>query len=330
MNKTILALIVGFIVGGLITLAVVRRSSASHDEKHEEEKESLVEHGTNGEVVLKLDKERQEQIGLQTTPVQAAQLRPEIKAYGQVLDPTPYATLLMDQLSAQTALRVASNEYQRLKTLYDQEQNISTRALETAEAAMKRDSLLLETAKMKLALTLGESVSSQSNLQALVESLVRLKQGLVRMDIPIGESLPTSPESARVAILGSEEDPPRTARFLGAAPLASTQTQGRGFLFLLQTNPPPPGSAVVGWLQIGGDPQNGVLVPRPAVLRHEGGAFVYVQTGDDTFQRKQIELEWPLDNGYFVHEGLQANERVVIAGAVALLSQEIHAVETEE
>jgi hypothetical protein len=79
-----------------------------------------------------------------------------------------------------------------------------------------------------------------------------------------------------------------------------------------------------------GDPENGVLVPRAAILRYEGEAFVYVQTGDDTFGRKQIELERPLDNGFFVHEGLSANQQVVIAGAPALLSEEVHAVESEE
>ena len=329
MKRTLLALIVGSIVGGLITFAVVRRSPESHKEKHEEEKKSIVGHGTNGETVLKLDKERQEHIGLQTAPLQSAQLRPEIKAYGQVLDPTPYATLLIDTLSAQAALQASSNEYQRLKALYTQDQNVSARALETAEAAMKRDSLLLAAAKTKLALALGESVSNQSNLQAFVESLVSLKQGLVRIDIPIGESLPAAPEAARIAALGGDEHPV-SARFLGAAPLASAQTQGQGFLFLIETNPPPPGAAILGFLQVPGDALNGVLVPRTAILRHEGEAFVYVQSSDDTFERKQIELDRPLSSGFFVHEGLSPGDRVVIAGAQQLLSAELNASGAEE
>ena len=329
MNKTFLALIAGSIVGGLITFAMLRRPSESHEAKHEEEKASIVEHGTNGQTILKLDKERQEHIGLQTAPLQSAQLRPELKAYGQVLDPTPYATSLIDSLSAQAALQASSNEYQRLKTLFGQEQNVSARALETAEAAMRRDSLLLAAAKTKLALALGESVASQSNLQAFVDSLISLKHGLVRVDVPIGESLPATPQAARIAVVGAEERP-ISARFLGAAPLASAQTQGRGFLFLVETNPPPPGTAVVGWLQGPGDPQNGVLVPRSAIIRHAGEAFVYLQTGDDTFERKQIELDRPLANGFFVHEGLSANDRVVITGAQQLLSAELNVSEAEE
>ena len=335
MNKTIPALLAGLIIGGLITLVVVRRPSASPDEKHEEKHEeehkekSILEHGTNGEVILKLEKERQEHIGLQTAPLQAAQLRPELKAYGQVLDPTPYATSLIEHLSAQTALQASSNEYQRVKVLYAQDQNVSTRVLETAEATMKRDSLLLAAAKTKLALALGETLSSQSNLQPFVESLVALQHGLVRIDLPMGESLPAPPDAARIAVLGGEERP-IAARFLGAAPLASAQTQGQGLLFLLETNPPPPGTAVVGWLPRGGALQKGVLVPRAAVVRHAGGAFVYVQSGDDAFQRKQIELAHPLDNGFFLQEGLGSQDRVVIAGAQQLLSAELNVSEAGE
>jgi hypothetical protein len=329
MSKTILAVLAGLVVGGLITFAVMRQSSESHDEKHQEEKKSIVGHGTNGEVILQLDKERQEHIGLKTAPLQAAQLRPEIKAYGQVLDPTPYATLLIDNLSAQAALQASSNEYHRVKTLYAQEQNVSARALETAEATMKRDSLLLAAAKTKLSLALGESVSSQTNLPAFVESLVSLKHGLVRIDIPVGESLPAAPAAARITTLGGDERP-MAARFLGVAPLASAQTQGQGFLFLAEANPPAPGTAIIGWLQKRGDLQSGVLVPRAAILRHAGEGFVYVQTSDDTFQRKPINLDRPLENGFFLGEGLSTNERVVIAGAQLLLSAELNVSEAEE
>src|SRR4030095_1869284 len=114
-----------------------------------------------------------------------------------------------------------------------------------------RDSLLLGAAKTKLSLALGESVSSQTNLPAFVESLVSLKHGLVRIDIPVGESVPAAPAAARITTLGGDERP-MAARFLGVAPLASAQTQGQGFLFLAEANPPAPGTAIIGGLQKSG------------------------------------------------------------------------------
>jgi hypothetical protein len=51
--------------------------------------------------------------------------------------------------------------------------------------------------------------------------------------------------------------------------------------------------------------------------------FVYLQTGDDTFARKEIELDRPTEAGWFVHEGLNPSDKVVTVGAQQLLSEEL-------
>jgi hypothetical protein len=99
--------------------------------------------------------------------------------------------------------------------------------------------------------------------------------------------------------------------------------QGQGFLFLLKPNSLPAGAAVMGWLKMPGAAKSGVVVPRPALIRHEGEVFVYLQTGNDTFQRTQIELDRPVERGWFVEEGLKPDDKVVIVGAQQLLSEEL-------
>jgi DNA-binding FadR family transcriptional regulator len=64
-------------------------------------------------------------------------------------------------------------------------------------------------------------------------------------------------------------------------------------------------------------------VPREALLRHEAKVFVTLQTGDDTFVRRQIELDRPMDAGWFVRGGLKAQDKVVVVGAQQLLSEEL-------
>ena len=59
------------------------------------------------------------------------------------------------------------------------------------------------------------------------------------------------------------------------------------------------------------------------MIRHEGKVFVYLQTGDETFVRKEIELERPMASGWFVHEGLKPQDAVVVVGAQQLLSEEL-------
>ena len=95
---------------------------------------SRVQAGANGETVINLDPKTQQLIGLQTAPLAATTLPPEIKAYGRVLDSAASVSLHNDVVAAQAALQASRPEYDRLKKLSAQD-NASAHALEAAEAA---------------------------------------------------------------------------------------------------------------------------------------------------------------------------------------------------
>ena len=260
-------------------------------------------------------------MGLTTAPLAAAQSKPEIKGFGRVLDPSPLAALLVERATAVAALEASKKELERLKLLA-QSQNASPRALEIAEAAMKRDQIALDSVQPRLLFGWGRAVASLPDLPALVNSLAAQETALVRIDLPLGESLPAAPTGGRIAALNAP-DKPAVAQFLGPAPIADPQMQSQGFLFLQKTNPLPPGAAVVAWLTVPGEAESGVIVPREALIRHEGEVFIYVQAGEDTFARREIELNRPSDAGWFVHEGLKPRDKVVTTGAQQLLSEEL-------
>jgi multidrug efflux pump subunit AcrA (membrane-fusion protein) len=102
--------------------------------------------------------------------------------------------------------------------------------------------------------------------------------------------------------------------------------QGQGFLFLVNPNATRlvPGQALVGYLQVPGEPVAGVVVPREAVVRTEGAAWVYVldQAGAEAFARTEIPLDHPTDAGWFVPQGVSAGDYIVVKGAQQLLSIE--------
>jgi cobalt-zinc-cadmium efflux system membrane fusion protein len=62
-------------------------------------------------------------------------------------------------------------------------------------------------------------------------------------------------------------------------------------------------------------------VPRSAVLNHEGRSFVFVQTGEEEFVRRDVELGRHNQDFVEVRSGVQAGERVVAAGGFALKSR---------
>ena len=287
------------------------------------EPESRVKHGTNGEVVITLDAATQKVMGLQTAALSAAQLKPEVKAYGRVLDTSPLVALVAELTVAQAASEASQAELKRLKTLAGQN-NASERALQAAEAAAARDQVQVESARLRVLSGWGSAIAGQRDLPAFVQSLGSLASVLVEIDLPAGEAGTSTPTGARLVTL-ADDSKPIEAQLLGPATAVDPQMQGRGFLFLVTPNPSrlTPGAAVTGFLSLPGEAQTGVTMPREAVVRFNGTTWVYVQTGDDTFQRTEVALDRPLEKGWFVREGLKPQDKVVSVGAQQLLSEEL-------
>ncbi len=287
------------------------------------EPESRVHRGTNGEVLIKLDVQTQKLMGLETAALTPLSLKPEVKAYGRVLDTTPLALLVTDLATAQAASEASQAELKRLKTLAAQN-NASERALQAAAAAATRDQAQVQSARTRLLLNWGSGIAARPDLPAFVQSLSSLDTALVELDLPAGQSVAALPLRARLLTL-ADETKPIAAQFLSPAPTTDPQLQGRGFLFLVTPNSSrlTPGATVSGFLALPGDEQAGVELPRSAVLRFNGQAWVYRQTGEETFERIEVTLDRPLDNGWFVREGLKPQDKVVIVGAQQLLSEEL-------
>jgi hypothetical protein len=294
------------------------------------EPESRVKHGTNGEVVVTLDAATQKVMGLQTAPLEAAELRPEVKGYGRVLDASPLALLVAELTTAQAASEFSKAELKRLQTLAGQN-NASQRALQTAEAAAARDQALAESARLKLLANWGPALAERKDLAEWVRSLSSLSNCLVALNVPAGEPLPAAPVGARLFAL-ADSSKPAAAQVLGPAPMVDPQMQGNGFLLLVNPNPLrlAPGAAVTGLLILPGQPQPGVSLPADAIIRFNGAAWVYLQTGADAFQRVEVALESPLEHAWFVSHGLKPKDKVVTVGAQQLLSEELKGAGGEE
>jgi multidrug efflux pump subunit AcrA (membrane-fusion protein) len=136
--------------------------------------------------------------------------------------------------------------------------------------------------------------------------------------------VPALPTGGRLLTLSDHAETVE-AQFLGPAPAVDPQMQGLGFLFLVAPNSTHllPGAAVTGFLSLPGDQQSGVLVPRDAFVRFNGGTWTYRQSGDQTFERVEVPLEHPLADGWFVSEGFKAGDKLVVVGAQELLSEEL-------
>lgn len=323
MKKVFLGIIVGLLAGGVGVWMYFHFHPAAVAEvaKEADKEEPIVQHDAEGETFLKLDEEAQNHADLKMLALDAAELKPEIKAFGRVLDPSPLAASLTEMATAQAAFEASGKEAERLKVLFSQGQNASARALETAEAAVKRDRIATEAVQLRLLSAWGKSIVDRPALDAFIHALIAQETSLLRVDVPPSDKMEGPPSAARLALL-SAPDAPMDAEFLGAAVSTDPQTLGRGFFFLVKGKALAAGTPISAWLSLPGEPEKGVIIPREAIIRHEGEAFVYVQTGKETFERKAVELHHPLAAGWFT-DGLKSGVKLVVNGAQQLLSEEL-------
>lgn len=325
--KTVYAALLGCALGAILVAWWFKGhppQSKPAEAEHEVAQESgfKVHRGTNGDVVVTLTAATRERIGIQVAPASEHSMAREMRGYGRVLDPSTLAALLSEIQLAQTALEASQKDFERLTVLRGQDQNVSARALETADAAMKRDRALMGSARLRLIAGWGRTLSERPDLPALVGQLAHQEQALALVSLPLGESLPNPPTSARLAAVG-HEDAALQNEFLGLAPGVDPQTQGSGFLFLIHTNSLRPGAPLVGWLEVSKETQTKMAVPSAALLYHAGEVFVYVQGTGDDFSRVEVEVDRPHESGWLLRDGLKAGARVVVAGAQQLLSEEL-------
>ena len=135
--------------------------------------------------------------------------------------------------------------------------------------------------------------------------------------------MPEAMTNARIIVLGREDRPLRGE----AVALGRVDPKTRGLSYLLRVKengfPLRPGAAVIAYLPRSAATLTGVTVPRSAVVRYSGRAWVYFQLSSDRFARREIASTQPTDAGWFLSSGVKPGERVVTSGAQLLLSEEL-------
>lgn len=322
--KTILGLL---IAAAVIASLIFAFHEMSQERAREQEREkpvaapTRVSRSPQGEMVLTFDSETQERIGLVVTPLDAAEHRATRQGFARVLDATSLSSLLNELALARTNQTASEKELARARVLAAQA-NLSEKALLAAENAAGRDRIAVQATEDKLALAFGRELANRADLPELSRSLASLNAALVRVDLPAGAALPMPPAKARLFAPANEAEL-FEAEFIGPATSVEPEFQGQAFLYLTsQTNRRlAPGANLTAVLELPGGPLSGVVVPRAAVVRSEGHGWAFVQTGDDTFIRREVALTRPTSDGWFVAEGFKPGGKVVVTGAQVLLSE---------
>lgn len=292
-------------------------------------------HVINGENVVSLDEPTRTDGGIVIATLTALSDRPQVRAYGTVLDlggltdlRNTFAMANAQLSKAHAALEVAQKDSVRVKSLYDKNENVSQRVLQVAEGNLHTEESNTQAARAAVSAAQatalqqwGRVIASWLEQDAPQLKRLRLQEDLlVQVTLPADQTLTDIPPEATV----QAEGPPVRAQFISAALRTDRSIQGRSFFFrVVSANSSSllPGMNVVAFLPVGSAAQ-GVLVPSSATVWLQGKPWIYVQIQPDQFARREISTDQPAPGGWFQSHGFSAGQRFVATGAQVLLSEE--------
>ncbi len=323
----------------VVSVAVVVFTTAHRGDKDEEDQEESVKTPShvsveNGSTVIILDQQTQEREGIRVAPVTRASMRAELRGTAVLLAVNDLATLRNNYVAARTKLQrdqvdlsVSRSQYERTKTLYEQNQNMSLKAMQDAEATYRNNQaqvsadvqeakLQLDTVRQRWGGVIADWIASN---RSILDSALEQREFLAQVIFPPGE-VAKPPATLSLTTPGNRLV---QARFISPLPQVNQQIQGISFLYLV---PDQTGLAVGMNLVVlvpVGPRLNGTVVPESAIVWWQGKAWAYLESPANTFTRREVPTDNPLSSGHFVPGStFPPATKLVTAGAQALLSEE--------
>ncbi len=260
----------------------------------------------------------------------------EARALARVLDLQPLIDLRARYRAAQAeqalveAGRAATRDArERLRVLNADGGNVSTGRLREAEAAARADDARalavarrVEDLRTQAVHRYGPALAGWAlDGDPLFERLLRREDVLLLLTLAPNDRLD---ESTSVVYVDRDGDraQARKAYLVGAAPEVDTRTRGETWLFRTDAARLRTGTRLDAWVPDRRALVDGVPLPESAVVWHAGRRWAYVEIGAGRYARRELADVTVVGDRVFVRAGVDAQDRVVVRGALVLLSEE--------
>jgi hypothetical protein len=290
-----------------------------------------------GAAAVRLVKDSQEASGIAVQTLERARADAAAEVYGVVVSIQPlldlragYGASVSEARSRRAAASNSAAEYQRFTKLFEDDRNVSERALQAAEAQWKADQARLAAAEQAVAAVRdtiragwGEVLAGWATNpdSSALQAVAQQRDVLAQITFPYE----LHAEAGKVALFlapVSVPDQARPARFVSAAPQTDAMLPGMTYFYVASAHGLRVGMRVAGQLKLGGKMREGIVVPPTAVVWHGGKAWAYVKEEDDLFVRKEVSTAQELGNGWFDAGHFKPGDEIVVSGAQLLLSEE--------
>jgi hypothetical protein len=290
----------------------------------------------NGLPTVTVSPEAQAQSGILVKPLAATSYQTEVTAYGTVMEMQPlidfrtrYAAALSEIQTARATAMASKAEYERSSSLYANNQNVSLKAMQVAQAVFITDQAKIgsatlnvndiqASARQQFGEPLTHWIFSPGSRQ--FQSLLTRQKVLLRITLPLSEHL-IAPATIHLTAYNHQRVP---ATLLSPSPQSDPVLQGRSF-FYCADSPFAAGTRIVAYLPVSNQLMSGTFIPSGAIVWFGGQPWAYVQLDKDHFARRAVPQQSPSEGGFFVSEVFKPGEAVVVNGAQLLLSEEFSA-----
>ncbi len=287
----------------------------------------------NGEVILTMEEAAQKRMGIEVSALAAASNRPQADVPATVVSVQELASFRNSYVAAQSQIEknrvdieVARKQYARAKSLFDSDQNVSAKTLESADGNLRALETEEHAAEEQLQLQGAMAEQQWGGVVAQwamagspeLDRILSMREALIQVTFPFDQNY-TAPKTLVVEVPGRTR---AEATLISPFPRVDPRIQGRSFLYSAPARPDfTPGVNLVSHFTVGSSTR-GVVVPSSAVVWSQGKAWAYVQTNARQFSRREVPTGSPVDAGYFANAGFSAQDKVVTRGAQSLLSEE--------
>lgn len=272
---------------------------------------------------VSLSADEVDKMGILTTPAKSATYSPEAAGYGVVMQHDGIAQAVAELGTALAMERQSRLAYDRGRHLAGGPGAMPADTQDIAARQVAIDEAALALAQRRLSSTLGENPpwrqdrAGSPQLAALASG--RLK--LLRATFPFGSLSEETPQTLRLAHISSAQAGKRwIARPVWRAP-ADASVPGKSWFALLPQGEFGEGERVLAWAPVGAA-ESGAEVPAAAIVITAGKYWCYVRKAAGTFVRTAVSTASPTADGYFVKEGIEPGEQIVIRAAGLLLARE--------
>ena len=293
--------------------------------------------------IVSLSAATQQNSGITTAKLASSSFAGKAKSTGSVIAIDSLIEAKANYLRAKSEIalsRAASGnnlqQYQRLKTLNEDDKNVSDKVVQDALVAVNADKAKISVAELQfinlqnaVKLQWGETLSGlvfSDKLAPHLANLLNRKNVLVQVSLPPESIAPTAGSTLNLSLLNASGAAIK-AIYISPATQSDVINIGKTFYYSAPAESLRIGMRVIAETDASNSKtSNGVVIPNQAIVWFGGKPWAYFKqgknkAGEDQFARKPISTDTEIAGGWF-NQSLNNSSEVVISGAQLLLSEE--------